>query len=329
MDTGTHFAIGFGLGGLSQLDPAVAGDPWTSSAVLIAVVAGSQAPDLDTFLRFKGNAIYIRNHRGLSHSIPAWFIWTALISGILWVAFPGVSFQTLALWVFAAVFIHVFTDLFNTYGTQAFRPFSKRWVAWNIIHIFDPVIFISHVIAVLIWIAGWAAPAIVFPILYAVLVVYYIGRTVQHALIERKLPKHDPAYTPGDRYTAIPTVNLHVWNVVKRKSGTDVSYAIGEWKDGRLTWNDELVCESHIAVTASRTHPDVQAFLSFTSYACASVEEYQGGYTVRWVDARYRYRKQYPFVAVVTMDRSLRPLDSYVGWISDEKLERRLGAGTG
>jgi len=45
---------------------------------------------------------------------------------------------------------------------------------------------------------------------------------------------------------------------------------------------------------------------------------------VRWVDVRYRYRKQYPFVAVVLMDLNLAPLQSYVGWLSDDRLEKRL-----
>ncbi|WP_199620580.1 metal-dependent hydrolase [Paenibacillus alkalitolerans] len=327
MDTGTHFAFGFGLAGLSQLDPAVAGDPWTSAAVLVGAVAGSQAPDFDMLLRLKGNAAYVRNHRGLSHSIPAWFIWTALIGGAVWLFFPGVSFTTIALWVFAAVLIHVLTDLFNSYGTQAFRPFTKRWIAWNIIHIFDPVIFGSHVVAVLLWLSGMAAPSAVFPLLYGFIAVYYAARTIQHAAVQRRLPKRDPQHEPGDRYTAIPTVSLTVWNVVKRMQGRSESFAVGEWKAGRLTWNDVLTCDSHPAVAASRNHPDVAALLSFSSYACASVDERGWGYEVRWVDVRYQYRKQYPFVAVLRMDRSLRPLESYIGWISEEKLERRLDTG--
>ncbi|WP_274363903.1 metal-dependent hydrolase [Paenibacillus thermotolerans] len=327
MDTGTHFAIGFGLAGLSQIDPSVTADPWTTTAVMIGVVAGSQAPDFDTLLRFKGNAAYVRNHRGVSHSIPFWLIWTALIGGILWACLPQASIAPVVKWVFAAVLLHVFTDLFNAYGTQALKPFTNRWIAWNIIHIFDPFIFGAHVVAIIIWLSGEAPPAVVFPTLYLLIALYYVLRTVQHARLERKLPLRDSAHRSGDRYTAIPTVNVNAWNIVKRTARG--SFVTGEWKDGRLTWYDELICSAHPAVEASKKHPDVCAFLSFSSYACATVDEYDWGYEVRWIDARYRYRKQYPFLAVVRMDRGMRVVDSYVGWISDEKLERRLGTGTG
>lgn len=71
MDTGTHLVIGLGLAGLSQIDPSVSADSAATTAVFIGTVIGSQIPDVDGLLRFKGNATYIRNHRGRSHSLPA------------------------------------------------------------------------------------------------------------------------------------------------------------------------------------------------------------------------------------------------------------------
>ena len=45
------------------------------------------------------------------------------------------------LWTQIAVFLHVFVDIFNAYGTQALRPFSKKWVALGVINTFDPYYF--------------------------------------------------------------------------------------------------------------------------------------------------------------------------------------------
>ncbi|MCI3920020.1 metal-dependent hydrolase [Paenibacillus sp. TRM 82003] len=323
MDTGTHFAFGFGLAGLSQIDPNVAGDPWTSLAVLIATVAGSQAPDADTLLKFRGNVTYVRNHRGLSHSIPAWFFWTGLISSALWLVFPNAPFATLALWTFIAVFLHVASDMFNTYGTQAMRPITSRWIAWNVIHIFDPFLFGAHVIAIVLWLAGFADPTVAFPTLYAVLLGYYVWRAVVHAKLEKTLPAKDPEYAAGDRYTAIPTVNWNVWNIVRRRG--DVEYAIGVWKDGTgLKWNESFACESSPEIEASQDHPVVAAFLSFSPYPCARMERRGSDTIVIWVDARYQHRKQFPFLAVVKYNKDMVPVFSYVGWISEEKLERKL-----
>ncbi len=57
MDTGTHVVMGVGLGGLATLDPNVTQDPVMMQAVMIATIVGSQAPDFDTVLKFKNNAV--------------------------------------------------------------------------------------------------------------------------------------------------------------------------------------------------------------------------------------------------------------------------------
>ena len=42
----------------------------------------------------------------------------------------------------------------------------------------------------------------------------------------------------------------------------------------------------------------------------------------------FRHRKQYPFVAVVMMDREFKTLGSYIGWLSEERLQKRLRMNT-
>lgn len=53
MDTGTHVVMGVALGGIATLDPVVGMDPSMAQAVMIATIAGSQAPDIDTVLKLK------------------------------------------------------------------------------------------------------------------------------------------------------------------------------------------------------------------------------------------------------------------------------------
>lgn len=326
MDTGTHLVVGLGLAGLAYVDPAVASDSALATAVLIGTVLGSQAPDLDGLLRFRSNASYIRNHRGKSHSLPAVAIWTALITLMLAVLFRGVSVPHLSLWVFIAVAFHVFSDLFNTYGTQAFRPITEKWISWNIIHIFDPVIFSSHLIAIFMWSVHMAPPAQIFTVLYGLLALYYVWRTIVHFGVARRLKLQDPQYAPTHRYILIPTIHLYAWNVVKETEPNH--YTIGEFRNNKLRWVDKVRCHDHAAIDATKSHPDVAAFLYFTSTACAEVKEHSWGYEVRWTDVRYRHRKQYPFVAVVLMDKELRAIDSYVGWRSEGRVEKKLKIST-
>lgn len=322
MDTGTHLVFGLGLAGLAHLDPVVAQSSTVAAAVLLGTVLGQQAPDLDTLFRLRGNALYIRQHRGTSHSIPAILLWTLLITGTIGLLIPGVPLLHIGFWTLLAVVVHVGSDLFNTYGTQAVKPFSRKWVSWNIIHIFDPFLFGSHVAAILLWATGLVAPQIIFPVLYGLVVLYYCGKSLHHYMLERNMYTKDPYYQPGEKYIMIPTVNVKAWNALKLKS--DGSYAVGEYKQNKLQWLEHVACACHPAVDASKAHRDVAAFLYFSSHACAELREHSWGYEVRWADVRYRHRRQYPFVAAVLLDHELKPIDSYVGWLSEERLLKRL-----
>ncbi len=322
MDTGTHLVVGLGLAGLAYVDPVVASDSSVATAVLLGTVIGSQAPDLDTLLRFKSNAVYVKNHRGLSHSLPAVILWTLLITIALGFFFNPLPLFHVGFWVFIAVAFHVFSDCFNTYGTQAARPITEKWIAWNIIHIFDPAIFISHVIAILLWSLGLIEPQVIFSILYCFIAIYYVWRTIVHWHVKHNLAAKDPKYELGDQYIAIPTIQFNVWNIVKKKQ--DGTYITGELRQQSLQWIDRVKCANHPAVEASKQHSDIEAFIYFSPHACAELKQHDWGYEVRWFDVRYRHRKQYPFVAVLLMDHEYNPLNSYVGWMSEEKMEKRL-----
>lgn len=326
MDSGTHLVMGLGLGGLATIDPVVSSDPTLFAAVMAGTILGSQAPDADSLLRLKGNAAYIKNHRGASHSLPAIAIWTVLITFVLQAIYRGsLPWLHLMAWVLLAVVVHVVTDLFNAYGTQAMRPFSEKWISWNIIHLFDPVIFTSHVIALLLWAIG-QKPQIVFPILYGGLIVYFVWRTLTQRRLMMALPQLDPSYKQGEMYLLVPTISLQRWQLIKTM--TDGSYAIGEWNGRKVAWLDVARCSDHPAVAHSRSDSSVQAFLYLTSFACAEVKEFSWGYEVRWADVRYRHRKQYPFMATLMMDKDYKTLASYVGWLSDERLQKRLRMNT-
>jgi len=72
--------MGIALGGLALADPVVANHSMTFTAVMAGTIIGSQAPDVDTVLKLRNNAIYIRHHRGITHSLPAVAIWPILIT---------------------------------------------------------------------------------------------------------------------------------------------------------------------------------------------------------------------------------------------------------
>jgi len=321
MDTGTHVVMGIALGGLATIDPVVANDPALFNAVLIGTVVGSQAPDFDTVLKLRNNAVYIRNHRGLTHSIPAVIFWGILISSIIYILAPEINFLHLWLWTFLAVIIHVFVDIFNAYGTQALRPFSHKWIALGFINTFDSYIFCLHVAGIIAWILG-ANPGTTFLIIYSVIALYYVKRYFDRREIVKKIHEYFP---DTEEVVISTTIKQNYWRVA---ISTKDRFYVGTVDNGHIQLMDEFervpLPESEI-IDIAKTDKNIEAFLSFSPVYRWEIVENERFTEVRFVDLRYRSKGYYPFVAVVQIDDQNNITNSYTGWIfSEQKLQRKL-----
>lgn len=321
MDTGTHIVMGAAIGGLALADPVVATDTVTMNAVFAGVMLGSLAPDIDTVLKLRNNAVYIRNHRGITHSIPAVFLWPLGISIALLFLFPNADFFHLWAWTFLAVFLHVFVDIFNAYGTQALRPFSNRWVALGVINTFDPIIFGLHVIGLLCWVLG-ANPIAVLSTMYIIIVGYYVLRFAVKAAVKRAVKNTLPEAT---HIFIAPTIRFFQWRVA---ASTPTHHHVGRAYGRSVTIYDKFKREplpESTEISAALNDPNIHAFVSFSPMYRWSVSYVDGLYEVRLTDLRYRSKGYYPFVAVAHLDDDLQVVNSYTGWIfSEDKLRKKL-----
>ena len=321
MDTGTHIVMGIALSGLAMADPVVASQPATMTAVVAGVIIGSQAPDIDTILKLRNNAIYIRHHRGATHSIPAVILWPLLITAALLLILPEANSLHLWLWTFLAVFLHVFVDIFNSYGTQALRPFSNRWVALGVINTFDPIIFGAHLIALMFWAFG-SDPVWTMLILYGLLFFYYIARfAVQNAV------KHAVRNTiPGTTNIIVaPTMRFFQWRIA---ADTDRHHYVGRAYGRSINIYDKFpkipLPESNL-IQAALKDKNLSAFVSFSPLYRWEINQYGELYEVRLIDLRYRSNDYYPFVAVAHLNEQCKVVNSYTGWIfSEDKLRKKL-----
>src|SRR5699024_7835865 len=146
--------MGVALAGLATIDPIVATDEPLFQAVFVGTVLGSLAPDFDTILKLKNNALYIRNYRGFTHSIPAILFWGVFITSVTVSFSPTGNSLNLLCWTTLAGFIHVLVDIFDAYGTQALRPFTPKWIALGFITTFDPYIFLLRFGGIVAWLFG-------------------------------------------------------------------------------------------------------------------------------------------------------------------------------
>ncbi|KOP70912.1 metal-dependent hydrolase [Cytobacillus solani] len=321
MDTGTHIVMGLALAGIATLDPVVTESTAATTSVMIGTIIGSQIPDIDTVLKLKSNAVYIRNHRGITHSIPAVLLWPIALTAVIYPFFPETNVLHLWIWTFIAVFLHVFVDIFNAYGTQALRPFSSKWVALGVINTFDPYIFGIHIVGLLIWALG-ANPGYTFISIYAILFIYYILRFVA----QRKVMKEVKTMIPDATEIIIaPTMKFKQWRIAVMNKH---QFFVGRAIDSKVCILDQFnrvpIPETPV-LEAAKKDKNLSAFLSFSPVYRWEIDEYDDYYEVRFIDLRYRSNDYYPFVAVVQLNHQLDILTSYTGWIfSEEKLRKKL-----
>ncbi|MEB3103781.1 metal-dependent hydrolase [Ferviditalea candida] len=310
MDTGSHLLFGATLAGLAYLDPVVADHAALAHAVFWGTLVGSHAPDFDTVARLKGYPAYIRTHRGISHSVPALFIWPLLISALMVLLF-GLERNGwhLYLWIWIAVVFHVLLDSFNAYGVQSLRPWKKKWVALDVLSLFEPFLFALHAAGLILWLAGAYKPADIFVWVYGVTLMYIAARTVHHYVHVSFLKK---AYPQSGPIHVIPTFHWFYWLFVVE---TEDMFYTGKIVYGQIRLINEYSKESeNPAIKATRSVDGVRSFLQFAQRVYVTCKEVQDGYVVRWSDVRFWYPQRLAFGVDVMLDKDFNIVEHRLGW---------------
>ena len=144
MEPITHFLTGACLGraGLNRK---------TALATLTLVLA-AEAPDLDVLSRFGGPAFGFAHHRGFTHSFLGVPLEAAVVVGLVYLVWrlrgrklkhPNLPPRWGLLFLYACLagLSHILLDFTNNYGVRPFWPFSERWYSWDIVFIFEPILF--------------------------------------------------------------------------------------------------------------------------------------------------------------------------------------------
>ncbi|WP_413303479.1 metal-dependent hydrolase [Bacillus sp. 1P10SD] len=318
MDTFSHIVIGLGLGALAQIDPAVSDNHALSQAIILGTVIGSNAPDFDYIYRFRGKGSYIRNHRGMSHSFPALPTWSIVVSGMIFLFFPGVNFHHLFLWTFLAVFAHVFLDLFNVHGTQILLPFSRKWISFDAIPLIDPYILLLHILGFSLF--PLFHSGVTFLTIYLFLLIYLAIRSVSSVLTKRHLQYH---FQNSVRIKLIPRLALFKWDIVIE---TNEDFLFGVYSEDRLSIEHTLSKKIDFPelVKNSINDPSVSNFLAGTHFAYPFVNVCKSGYFIYWKDIRFRTNKFFPCGAILFISSDFKTKKSYVGKIHSLKQYKKV-----
>lgn len=225
MDSITHIVLGGILG------EAYAGKELGKRAMVIGALAQS-LPDIDFIASlWLDEADNLLAHRGFTHS----FLFAALVTPLLvwWAARSHINTLSYKRWAFflgGQIFIHLFLDGFNAYGTGWLEPFSHQRFSFNTLFVVDPLYTLWLVVAfvALAFFAkqnpsrgGWIKFSLSISSLYLVLAI--TSKILVYRDVRNILENQNTAYV---RYFTTPTpLNSLLWFVVvEDATGYHVGY---------------------------------------------------------------------------------------------------------
>jgi inner membrane protein len=154
MDPITHLMTGACL--------ARAGFNRKAAYATVAMTLAAEAPDLDVLWSIKGPIAAFQHHRGWTHAFLGIPFEAAIVVGGIWLFHrwrtqatsskpPKAPIRWGLLYCFSliALLSHLLLDWTNNYGLRPFFPFNPRWYAGSFVFIFEPVLFLILLIALI------------------------------------------------------------------------------------------------------------------------------------------------------------------------------------
>jgi len=150
----THFLTGacMGRAGLNR----------NTALATLTLTLAAEAPDLDIIGGLlRGSAFGFAHHRGFTHSLLGVPLDAVAVVGfvyLLWrlrgrkIKNPNLPPRWGLLFVYACLagLSHILLDFTNNYGVRPFWPFSEKWYSWDIVFIFEPVMFALLILGLIV-----------------------------------------------------------------------------------------------------------------------------------------------------------------------------------
>src|SRR5207244_10339602 len=89
----------------------------------VALIVGSELPDLDCLFKLAGPVSDFVHHRGITHSLCGGAGLPLLGAALLWSVWRAQPYWRVMWLVYMGVLLHIGVDYFSSYGTQLFFPF--------------------------------------------------------------------------------------------------------------------------------------------------------------------------------------------------------------
>lgn len=293
MDPFTHALVGIGLTYLT-------GEKFSfANPVHIGTVLGALAPDLDIVLQFFGDLPYLKHHRGVSHSLPAIILESAVIALILW-SFLPVNLSLVFLWSFLGAVSHIIMDIFNSYGAKPLWPFSNKQFTLNLLILADPVIIGLFGLSLL----GRSLPGVTGKIVLLCFSIYIFIRYLMRKRAVKKLSLYYKKFNTPQIVVMPAMASIWKWSFLVETAEIVI---VGEYNFFTAGIVEKKLLNKVPATEITQKAYQSKLgklFRSFTPYFHICHTQEDGKHVVRFCDLRYFFREEFLHNATVIFDET-------------------------
>ena len=298
MDPITHGVIGAAISAFSG-QPVAIDNPVTIGAAL-----GAMSPDIDFVVRlFSNDMVYLKHHRGLSHSLPFLALFSVAITGGLHFVFPEMNLLTVFIFTFLGAISHTVFDILNSYGAMLIKKKKKL----SILTLYDP--FISVLALYLIIVREHSI--ISYTSVLTLFVGYLIFRYVLKKSVSKKINKLYSKNNKVKDITILPSLKFfYKWDYIV---STNTHNIVGVYNSIK---KEETVVKKY-----RKKNPDVievfkssnlgKYFIDFSSNYHIEYTKNLDKITLKIVDLRYYFRDNFMHHGTLILDENYKILESY------------------
>lgn len=300
MDPITHAVVGLSIA-------VLLGEPISlSNPAIIGCVAGAVIPDGDIIMQMKGDYVYLKNHRGLSHSIPAMFIYAAFITGVLWFILGSLPIWKVLFFSLIGCFSHIALDITNSYGAQILWPLSKRRFTLDLLLIYDPMLIVMCLLILLPALRNLIPPVISILLFLAYLVLRnWMKHIAKNVVLDNLEGKYGSVYL-----RIMPSmIGLIKWHFILK---TDEGKIVGEVNifPRRFRIINEMKNIDKELYDMALCTPLAKFFSQFTPVFHIDCEKCGNNYVFEFIDLRYYVAKDFLHHATAIINKDLEVVTS-------------------
>lgn len=291
-------------------------------AALGVLVLASLAPDIDHITRIFGADVFLRYHRGVTHSVFILFIIPVIFS--LFFGFKKRVFYYSFLF-FLGYGLHILLDLTNQYSVRLFSPLDSRRYSADLTFIIDPYVSIGFLVSIVFSRLNRKKAGTIALATFILLMSYMGTRYYFHEKTEDFLRSKLDNYIC--KLCPLPNDFLRWWFVARLDGITRVGFA--DLFTQRVYVQETYVQGDDPAIEHSKKDEIVKSFLDFAKYPYASVRRLKteggtamnanekgaidpekGRIEVIWRELAYSFLPGEHFRARVVMDENGKILSS-------------------